>query len=990
MQDYYKYELQVVKFHSEEKNQKTWHQHVIPEDVYYASGYITNWNKNRLERLIRKNKEVSKNTLLPDYGIDFVSYDETNKSYHTGQVKCYEKSRVTAKDCVTFTNHVFITQQKGYLYTSRNKLEPYFRENIQASRGLIEHIVLPFHNDNKAYNSKEITFDLRPYQEEAIDAVINNEESKTLLKLITGSGKTLVASHIIQRMKFKHIVCVAPLLCSTEQLRTRITPFIPDHKVILIDTYGITDVLEIDKQIKETEEPFVIFTTFKSFVYVVSQLNNIDFEETYLVIDEVHNTLNNTSLCDLANKFHNSLYLSATVPEELNDVLEFEEVYSYNIRTAINDGVCVDYELYLPYIEPKEEETQIQLSSDSVLLKAHFLATGLLRTGKRRCIVYLNTIADCEVFAKVIKQLFEEYHGISVETFTMNCETSKANRKEILKQFSEPNKDTIKIITNVRILNEAIDIVACDSVYVTQIGEHTNDITIVQRLGRALRKDPNNPCKTAAMFIWCEEWDKCVNGLELLKQEDIEFHKKIRVASGEYDNTEKYMEVVEEKTEQLIEFVKVKCLTLWEIRRLEWVKHFVKLGKAPTESSKDSDESRSATWQSHMRTKYKNKTLDPERIELLNDTEGWKWCEEKTIQESFDDWKKQFVKLGKKAPSRYSENIDENISARWQENMRKKYKDKTLDPEMIELLNNTEGWKWCTDDNRAKPKKNQESFDDWKKQFVKLGKKAPSCSSKDNDEKRSGEWQSYIRRKYKNKTLDPEMIDLLNNTEGWKWGAKEKRAKIKTIQESFDDWKKHFVKLGKKAPCCSSKDSDERISARWQSRMRTKYKDKTLDQVMIDLLNDTEGWKWVADENKEHLDDWKKHFVKLGKKAPSPNSKDIDEKKRSGEWQTYMRTKYKDKTLDQEMIDLLNNTEGWKWGAKEKRAKPKTIEESFDDWKKQFVKLGKKTPKNNSEDSDERISARWQSYMREKYKNNTLDQVMIELLENTEGWKWKR
>jgi predicted helicase len=199
MKDFYKYELQVVKFHSEYK-QKTWHQHVIPEDVHYASGYITQWNKNRLERLIRKNRNSVKNSLLPDYGIDFMAYDDIEKSYHTGQVKCYKKSRVTVGDCITFTNHVFITQVKGFLYTSRDKLEPYFRENIQASRGLIQHIVLPYKKD-----SALSTFSLREHQEQAIEAVINNQGRKNLLKLITGSGKTLIASHIIQRMKLSQL-----------------------------------------------------------------------------------------------------------------------------------------------------------------------------------------------------------------------------------------------------------------------------------------------------------------------------------------------------------------------------------------------------------------------------------------------------------------------------------------------------------------------------------------------------------------------------------------------------------------------------------------------------------------------------------------------------------------------------------------------------------------------------------------------------------------
>jgi superfamily II DNA or RNA helicase len=776
VKDFYKYELQVVKHHAEEYQQKTWHQHVIPEDVYYASGIITDWKQNRhdrLDRLLKKNKESMKKSLLPDFGIDFLSYDEINNSYHLGQVKCYEQARVTTKSCATFTMQVFVLRhKKGYLYTSKDNLERNFREMIEQSSGRIEHVVLPF-NGRVATEltclDTEINFILRDYQEQAIQAVLESPERKNLLKLITGSGKTLVAAHIIQRMKYKSIVCVAPLLCSTDQLQQRITPFIQGHKVITISTYGTTDVSEIDQQISEKDEPFVIFTTFKSFVEVVSKLTNLDFETTFLLVDEVHNVLNNDPLCELANKFKNSLYLSATVPEELDDkVLEFEEVFSYNIRTAINEGVCVDYELYLPYLEPKKEENT---ETTIFLSKAHFLATGLLRTGKRKCIVYLNTIAECEVFATTIEQVFEEYHGIRIETFAMNCETSKINREAIFMRFSEPNYDTIKIIVNVRILNEAIDIVACDSVFVTQIGEHTNDITIVQRLGRALRKDPHNPTKTAAMFIWCEDWDQCVSGLQLLKNEDVEFHKKIHVASGEYDKTEICRQAVEEQTEEALRFIRVQCLTLgelWEVRRLHWSEQFVNLGRAPSQHSKNADEKRAGRWQMTQRGSFKKGTLLPERIDALNNTEGWEWGSEqgvRTFQESNSDWSEQFVILGR-APSQHSKNAAEKRAGSWQMTQRGWFKKGTLLPERIDALNNTEGWEW---ESEHVVRTFQENNSDWNEQFAKLGRTPSSCS-KNAAEKRAGKWQNLQRVLFRKGTLLPEKIDALNNTEGWEWG----------------------------------------------------------------------------------------------------------------------------------------------------------------------------------------------------------------------------
>ena len=144
------YEKQVVLEHASRYKQTTWHNHLIPEDVYHASGYINDWNKHRLERIIRNNRKKKKSLLLGDYGIDFISYDPVEKTYHAGQAKCYENARVTAKACVTFTNTVCLHMRTtGYLYTSKNNLEAYLRENIQASRGLLVHEVLPLDDKYK-------------------------------------------------------------------------------------------------------------------------------------------------------------------------------------------------------------------------------------------------------------------------------------------------------------------------------------------------------------------------------------------------------------------------------------------------------------------------------------------------------------------------------------------------------------------------------------------------------------------------------------------------------------------------------------------------------------------------------------------------------------------------------------------------------------------------------------------------------------------------
>jgi superfamily II DNA/RNA helicase len=586
------------------------------------------------------------------------------------------------------------------------------------------------------------------------------------------------------------------------------------------------------------------------------------------------------------------------VPEELNQVLEFEQVFEYNIRTAIEDGVCVDYELYLPYLETVEPAV-----STGVVLKAQFLATGMLRTGKRRCIVYLNTIADCREFASTVKELFEEYHGISIETFTINCETSKANRKEILEQFSESNYDTIKIIMNVRILNEAIDIVACDSVYVTQIGEQTNDITIVQRLGRTLRKDPANPFKTAAMFVWCDEWNQCVNGLQLLKQEDVEFHNKIHVASGNYDNTETCRPKVEEQREEVLKFVRVQCLTLaelWDIRRLSWKQQFQTLGKNPSQQSANADEKRAARWQMRVRTDYKKQKLSDERIESLNQTEGWTWSEVVfSFEDSLLNWTKLFQTLGK-SPSDSSANADEKRAAIWQMTVRSSYKKRKLSDERIEFLNQTEGWTWSEVVFSF-----EDSLLNWTKLFQTLGKN-PSQQSANADEKRAAIWQMRVRSSYKKRKLSDERIEFLNQTEGWTWGS--------SFEDSLLHWTKLFQTLGK-YPYERSANADEKRAATWQQTVRTAYKKQKLSDERIECLNQTEGWTWGGEGSsfEDSLINWTKQFQTLGKN-PSAVSANADEK-RAARWQSSVRQAYKKRKLSDERIEFLNQTEGWTWAG---------------------------------------------------------------------------
>ena len=154
--------------------------------------------------------------------------------------------------------------------------------------------------------------------------------------------------------------------------------------------------------------------------------------------------------------------------------------------------------------------------------------------------------------------------------------------------------------------------------------------------------------------------------------------------------------------------------------------------------------------------------------------------------------------------------------------------------ERINALNATEGWKWEDDPF-------QENFEHLITQYQKKRNKKPSESSKDEEERRAGKWQSKMRKAYKNKKtcMTQERINALNATEGWTW-------KDDPFQENLEHWIAQYKKKGNETPSQSSKDKDEKRAAKWQSKMRTDYKKKKkwITQERIDALNDTEGWKW--------------------------------------------------------------------------------------------------------------------------------------------------
>jgi hypothetical protein len=204
----------------------------------------------------------------------------------------------------------------------------------------------------------------------------------------------------------------------------------------------------------------------------------------------------------------------------------------------------------------------------------------------------------------------------------------------------------------------------------------------------------------------------------------------------------------------------------WEESRLLWIEQYNKLGRLPSRyNTNDAYEIKSAEWYHHQIFEFNNNRIPADHIKILDETPGWKWREEASRINNWEEnrinWIEQYKKLGR-GPSETSNDSDEKRAARWQYDQRYNYKNATLSTERIQKLEETKGWYWEKSDNW------EGKLYQWAILYKKLGKR-PSNMSKNALEKRIGLWQNQQILHYKENKLSKEQIDKLEKTEGWKW-----------------------------------------------------------------------------------------------------------------------------------------------------------------------------------------------------------------------------
>ena len=849
------FEHHTINHHSSTHGHLTWHWSVTPEEHLYNAGYINDYNKNRLERLAKFKEGINRHK---DYGLDGLALD-SNNIYYGLQAKYYTDNKVSANDIGTFQRVVLRMNKKnslskGYLYTSTDLVAD-LAEDIQCIGDII-HEKLSFETEDKRKlrhqkQTEEINAILRPYQLEALKALDEETESLGVLSLFCGGGKTLISGNYLSKIKPNIIIAIAPLRISVDNLKTRLLPFLKEYESLLVDsdTGGTTDLVQVKSKLAENK-PIVIFSTFDSFQNVISKaISEEEILKSFLLVDEVHNIVNNNSLCEIINKFKKGLLMSATIPEELYETIECELVYEYGMAAAIKDSYCVDYNVWLPQVIKKDDTVSVNLTipdgfqKSDLCAKVLFLVCGMLQTGSRHCIVYLRNREECEAFNKLFTQVCKEYHGVESWTETIDCSVGLEKRKKIIEDFQKDklDKSCLHIITSVRILDEAVDIVRCDSEFITYVGEKADDKRAVQRLQRGGRLDSSNLAKKNNLFIWADDYSPTLTMLSLLKESDPVFHTKLRILDGNYDSIQKKESIIKSVVQlgDLQKYVEVKCLSFeekWQRRLDEWILFYSINNKVPNSKSLINKEANIGIWQTIQRQLYKKGLLSKRRIEILQSTKGWEWTAN-IWEKNRQHYIQQVNRLGRQ-PKDSIKDIEEKKAYKYLNCQRQRYIKGNITKVEIDILNKTLMWSWKSEDKWSK------ILERWKT-FVEINKNIPKTTSSNEEEVYLARWQ-ICQRKYKNQDNPTKQIKehlaILDKTDQWSWGFQEE------WNEQLQKWKK-WVDNNKKLPSqLAEKDSEEYNVAIWQHIQRSSYKGSNkkapMKQERIDILNNTTNWIW--------------------------------------------------------------------------------------------------------------------------------------------------
>jgi superfamily II DNA or RNA helicase len=752
------YEKQILNYiiNNLDKNAYLWSD--CPENILIKNNILGSHNDIRIRR-----KDIKENNLI-DTGIDIIQIDDENNNCSIIQCKNGYKTGITMQHLAGFMCWMFsLPYIKGYVYYT-NGLSSNLKKLPKNDR--IEYIKIPFKEEIK--EKEQNTIQAFEYQLDAKNKIIEylKNNNRGILSSPCGTGKTYIT--YISSFKYDQIIILSPLIQFSKQNLDKYIEYGYANNYLLVNCQAERNTEEIEKFIKSNEK-FLISSTFDSLDILINYLSIM--KNPLIIIDEFHNISKN-SLINPDNNLYKLLYsnqkilfVSATpriyeleYDEDYYDLDEIfgEIIYNMNFTDAIKNKYICDYKIWLPSISEDNiklnEELSIYKINETIKAKCNFLISCILNNGSKKCIIYCVNSEELNDMINAFKELNKFYY-IDYDIYQITYKNSDKSRIDILNDFT--NNKKIQLLFSINILNECIDIPACDSIYISYATK--NKISTIQRISRCLRIDKNNKHKIGNIYIWCDEYSNILKTLSSIKEYDINFKDKIKInETNYYNNDVNELKIKEDvkNIEKYIVGIKEFRLISWE-DKLQILKEFInKNKKIPSEKDKDKNIKSLGKWIGTQKTNYKNNEYNMKIEEIKN---KWEEFIEEYKEYLLSDEKiwydkleqvKNYINKNKKAPSKKDKDI--KILGFWIRNQKLNYKNNIKNMKIEQIKNK---WEEFIKEYKEYLLSNEEIWYlklEQVKNYINQNKKLPSQRDKDKNIKILGCWIATQKTNYKN------------------------------------------------------------------------------------------------------------------------------------------------------------------------------------------------------------------------------------------------
>lgn len=712
----YNYEMQIKNYCSNQLDKVSFLWKDIPENILIQYGFA---KSHEALRLNRKELALGENPLR-DTGIDVLQIDD-DKNCTLIQCKNGYKNGVTMKDLTGFFAWTScLSNYNGIVYYT-DKLSHNVRNLPTSDR--IQYIKQPYIQSKKTKTITKIkAYD---YQLEAVKKFNKHftDNQRGILTMPCGTGKTYT-SYLISK-KYSQIIILSPLRQSSEQVLNKFIEYGYSGESLLVDSDGCRDKKEIKKFIKNNDK-CLISATYCSVDIISKILKYTDAEDLLILVDEFHNLSKNNVLNEdddfnemlseteeedsddeeeseeesdekdsddesdesivMKKLKYKILFMSATprvyeLEENDNDYdmenLFGEIIYKMSFSEAIEKKYITDYKIWLPAIHEKNTALKNELSIYEIDSKIKdlliYLYSCLTNNGSRKTIIYCRDINEVNSMMTGISTL-NEFYCLDFNMHKITSETTQTNRNKILNTFETAGN--IQLLFSVRICDESLDIIKCDSIFITYSSK--SKLRTVQRMCRCLRNDINNKNKIGNIYLWCSEYEEIVETISSIKEYDVNYTTKIKINENNFYNNKTKSEI--KTIEKNIEFVKDYIINIkkhkgysWE-DRLNMLKQYIDTNKKiPNVNDKNIKihERNIGLWLANQKYDYK-KNIKKMSISMYRNL----WCKfikkyDKYVMSYEDNWfyhmelVEQYITTHKCKPSTMSSDIDTKKLGKW-------------------------------------------------------------------------------------------------------------------------------------------------------------------------------------------------------------------------------------------------------------------------------------------------------------------------------------